>query len=99
MKMVPINRMAQMMVTMLAEFSLTERSAIQQILASGYKKHFASGGRVGRIKGEGMSNENVLEKHKDLVKYLNKGRSIRGTAAFVGKSTRTVQKVKKLILH
>ena len=94
-----INPLAQMMVTMLAEFSRAERSAIQQRLASGYKKHLASGGKVGRIKGEGMSNENVLEKHKDVVKYLSKGRSIRETATLVGKSTRTVQKVKKLLLH
>ncbi len=90
-----INPMAQMMVTMLAEFSRAERSAIQQRLASGYKKYLASGGRVGRIKGEGMSKENLLDKHKDVVKYLNKGRSIRETATLVGKSTRTVQKVKK----
>lgn len=92
-----INPMAQMMVTMLAEFSRAERSAIQQRLASGYKKHLAAGGKVGRIKGDGMSQEEILDKHKDIVKYLKKGRSIRETATLVGKSTRTVQKVKKLV--
>jgi DNA invertase Pin-like site-specific DNA recombinase len=92
-----INPMAQMMVTMLAEFSRAERSAIQQRLASGYKKHIAAGGKVGRIKGEGMSTDALIEKHRDIVKYLNKGRSIRETATLVGKSTRTVQKIKKLV--
>lgn len=94
-----INPMAQMMVTMLAEFSRAERSAIQQRLASGYKKHLASGGRVGRIKGEGMSSDALIEKHKDIVKFLNKGRSIRETATLVGKSTRTVQKIKRLVTN
>lgn len=92
-----INPMAQMMVTMLAEFSRAERSAIQQRLSSGYKRHLEAGGKVGRIKSEGMSSDALLEKHKDIVKYLNKGRSIRETATLVGKSTKTVQKIKRLL--
>lgn len=90
-----INPMAQMMVTLLAEFSRTERVAIQQRLASGYKKHIADGGKVGRYKGVSMSNEELLNKHKDITKYLKKGRSIRETAKLVSKSTRTIMKVKK----
>jgi DNA invertase Pin-like site-specific DNA recombinase len=92
-----INSMAQMMVTMLAEFARTERASIQQRLASGYKKHLDNGGRVGRIPGIGMETEALLDKHKDIVKYLKKGRSVRETASIVKKSTRTVQKLKKLI--
>lgn len=94
-----INPMAQMMVTMLAEFSRAERSSIQQRLASGYKKHIASGGRIGRIKGVKMENSTLLEKHKEIVKYLKKGRSIRETATLVDKSTRTVLKVKKALFY
>lgn len=89
-----INPMAQILVTLLAEFSRAERSAIQQRLISGYKKHIESGGRVGRIKGISMENSQLLEKHKEIVKYLKKGRSIRETATMVKKSTRTVLKVK-----
>ena len=84
-----------MMCTMLAEFSRAERSAIQQRLTSGYKKHLAAGGRVGRIKGVAMESSLLLTKHKETVKYLRKGRSIRETAKLVKQSTRTVQKVKK----
>jgi DNA invertase Pin-like site-specific DNA recombinase len=90
-----INPMVQMMVTLLAEFSRAERSAIQQRLSSGYRKHIDSGGKVGRISGVKMENSQLLEKHKEIVKYLRKGRSIRETALLVGKSTRTVLKVKK----
>ena len=93
-----INPMAQMMCTMLAEFSRAERAAIFQRLASGYKKHISSGGHVGRIKGVTMEDEKLLEKHKEVVKYLKKSRSIRETATLVGKSTRTVLKVKKAML-
>ena len=38
-----VNAMAQMMVTMLAEFARTERASIQQRLASGYRKHLKNG--------------------------------------------------------
>jgi DNA invertase Pin-like site-specific DNA recombinase len=93
-----INPMAQMMCTMLAEFSRAEKSAIQQRLTSGYKKHRADGGRVGRIKGVTMESSLMLEKHKETVKFLKKGRSIRETALLVKQSTRTVQKVKKAMV-
>lgn len=89
-----INPMAQILVTLLAEFSRVERTAIQQRLASGYRKHIDSGGKVGRVKNVSMTKAQLLEKHKDILKYLNKGRSIRETAMMVGKSTRTVLKVK-----
>ena len=90
-----INPMAQMMCTMLAEFSRAERAAIQQRLASGYKRHLANNGRVGRIKGVSMGISQLLDKHKEIVKYLKKGRSIRETATLGGKSTRTVMKIKR----
>ena len=89
-----INPMAQMMCTMLAEFARAERAGIHQRLVSGYKKHLASGGRVGRIKGSKLERNLFLDKHKEIIKYLKKGRSIRETAKLVSKSTKTVLKVK-----
>lgn len=93
-----INPMAQMMVTMLAEFARTERASIQQRLASGYRKHISNGGHVGRLQGVVMENQQLLDKHKDIVKYLKKGRSIRETAALTSRSTRTVQKIKTALI-
>ena len=92
-----VNPMAQMMVTMLAEFARTERAAIQQRLASGYKKHLNEGGKVGRVKGVTMDTTELLDKHKDVIKYLNKSRSIREISTLTNKSTRTIQKVKRLL--
>lgn len=93
-----LNPMSQLMVTMLAEFSRTERAIIQQRLESGYRRHLKRGGSVGRKKGVGMSASELLTKHKEVVKYLNKGRSIRETATLTSTSTRTVQKVKKNLI-
>jgi len=92
-----VNPMAQMMVTMLAEFARTERAAIQQRLSSGYKKHINDGGKVGRVKGVTMDTTELLDKHKDVIKYLNKSRSIREISIITNKSTRTIQKVKRLL--
>jgi len=94
-----LNPMSQLMVTMLAEFSRTERALIQQRLESGYRKHLKNGGAVGRKKGVTMTKEQLLDKHKEVVKYLRKGRSVRETATLSSVSTRTVQKVKKSLLE
>ena len=93
-----LNPMSQLMVTLLAEFSRTERALIQQRLASGYRKHLLNGGKVGRRKGVGMTDADLLRKHTDIVKYLRKGRSIRETATLSSTSTRTVQKIKKILV-
>lgn len=90
-----LNPMSQLMVTMLAEFSRTERALIQQRLESGYRKHIKNGGAVGRKRGSNMTASQLLDKHKEVVKYLKKGRSVRETATLASVSTRTVQKVKK----
>ncbi|WP_026914580.1 recombinase family protein [Christiangramia portivictoriae] len=92
-----LNPMSQLMITLLAEFSRTERALIQQRLESGYRKHIKNGGKVGRKIGVSMSNSEYLNKHHLVVKYLNKGRSIRETALLSSKSTRTVQKVKNIL--
>lgn len=94
-----VNAMAQMMITLLAEFARTERVAIHQRLESGYKKFRNDGGIVGRKTGSIESRSNFLIKHNDAVKLLNKGMSIRNVASLTEKSTKTIQKVKNLINH
>lgn len=94
-----LNPMSQLMVTMLAEFSRTERALIQQRLESGYRRHLKNGGKVGRKKGVGMSTTDYLKKHQNVVKYLTKGRSIRETAVLTSTSTKTVQKVKRVMIQ
>jgi DNA invertase Pin-like site-specific DNA recombinase len=92
-----VNPMAQMMITLLAEFSRTERTAIQQRLSSGYKKYRNDGGKVGRKSGSTESKDEFLKKHNDVVKLLKKNTSIRNISKLTEKSTKTIQKVKNLI--
>jgi DNA invertase Pin-like site-specific DNA recombinase len=92
-----VNPMAQMLVTMLAEFARSERAAIRSRLSSGYRRWVDAGHRAGRVKGVTMDTDQLKEKHKEIIKYLNKGRSIREVATLTSKSTRTVLKVKKAL--
>ena len=39
--------------------------------------------------------QELQEKHKEIIKYLKKGRSIREISTLTSKSTRTILKVKK----
>ena len=92
-----INPMAKFMIMILSEFAENERLNIKQRLQSGYNQYRNNGGKVGRKTGTKENQEQFLEKHKDIVKLLKKGLSIRNVATLTSKSTKTVQKVKKFI--
>ncbi len=80
-----------------AAFAEMELRQTQQQLNSGRTKYIASGGRLGRSKDSKETSEQTLEKHKDVVKYLKQGQSIRNTMTLTDKSTDTVQKVKQIL--
>jgi DNA invertase Pin-like site-specific DNA recombinase len=92
-----IKPMAKFMIMILSEFAENERLNIKQRLQSGYKQYRDGGGKVGRKTGAKENQEQFLEKHKDIQKLLKKEMSIRNVATLTGKSTKTVQKVKKFI--
>jgi DNA invertase Pin-like site-specific DNA recombinase len=89
------NNMVQTMLSIASTFANMELSLIQQRLSSGRKKFIADGGKLGRSIGSVKSNDTLLKEHSDIVKFLNKGQSIRNTMVLTGKSSGTVQKVKK----
>lgn len=86
---------SKLMITMLAEFSAMERTQIAQRMQSGYKNYVSNGGKVGRTKGDTKDKEQLKEDHADIIRLLNKNLSIRNIAKITGKSTTTIQKVKK----
>lgn len=86
---------SKLMITMLAEFSAMERTQIAQRMQSGYKNHLANGGKVGRTKGDTKDKEQLKEDHADIIRLLNKSLSIRNISKITGKSTTTIQKIKK----
>ena len=91
------NPVARMLLTVLGLGAELERKNIVSRLNSGRQLAIERGVQLGRPVGSGMSDEELLQKYPTVVKRLNKGLSIRDTAAACDVSTFTVQKVKKAI--
>jgi DNA invertase Pin-like site-specific DNA recombinase len=91
------NPLAQFMVSLLGSVAALERQQIRTRMESGYRAYRDKGGRVGRKSGSTEDPSIVLEKHREAVKLLKQGYSVRKVAKLTDKSPATVQKVKKLI--
>ncbi len=52
------------------------------------------GVKLGRPEGSTLATADLLAKHKDIVRQLKEGQSVRNTAKIVGKGMSTVQRVK-----
>lgn len=89
------NPVAKMLLTVLGLGAELERKNIISRLNSGRQLAIERGVQLGRPVGSGMTDEELLQKYPTVVKRLNKGLSVRDTAAACDVSTFTVQKVKK----
>jgi DNA invertase Pin-like site-specific DNA recombinase len=85
------------MVQILVSVSEMEKTQIRQRIKSGYDNHLANGGKVGRNLGYRKDNTLLLDEHKDAVKLLKQGYSVRKVMKLTDKSSGTIQKLKKLI--
>ena len=92
-----INPLSQFMIQILTSVSQMERSQIRQRIKSGYDSFRKNGGKVGRKNGFTKDTETLLNQHKDVVKFLRQGQSVRNTMKLTGKSSGTVQKIKKIL--
>ena len=92
-----INPLSQFMIEILNSVSTMERTAIRQRVKSGYDFYRKNGGKVGRKEGYKKDDEAILAEHKDAVKLLKQGLSVRKVMKLTDKSSGTIQKVKKLI--
>lgn len=90
------NPAASIMFSLLAELGREERETLVSRIKSGIENSRRRGVQIGRPKGSTESDADILGKHKDIIKLLNRGVSIRHIASLTSKSTTTVQKVKKL---
>jgi DNA invertase Pin-like site-specific DNA recombinase len=93
------NPLAQFMVSLLGSVAALERQQIRTRMESGYRAYREKGGRVGRKLGSTVAPPILLEKHREAVKLLKQGYSVRKVAKLTDKSPATVQKVKKLITN
>jgi DNA invertase Pin-like site-specific DNA recombinase len=92
-----INPMSQFLIQILTSVSEMEKTQIRQRIKSGYESYRKNGGKVGRKEGFKKDNETLLTEHKDVVKLLKQGYSIRKTMKLTDKSSGTIQKIKKII--
>ncbi|MEY2692706.1 MAG: Transposon gamma-delta resolvase [Bacteroidota bacterium] len=91
------NAMVQTMLSIASTFASMELSLIQERLNSGRAKYIRDGGTLGRKVGSTKDDSKLLNEHADIVKFLRQGHSVRNTMKLTGKSSGTVQKVKKLM--
>lgn len=94
-----VNTLSQFMIQILTSVSEMEKSTIRQRVKSGYDNFIKNGGKVGRKEGFKKDDELLLTEHKDVVKLLKQGFSVRKVMKLSDKSSGTVQKIKKLLAN
>ena len=87
------NPAAGIMLALLAEMGRAEVETLRERIKSGLAEARRKGQKLGRKPGK-MPAADLLEKHKDVVKLLRGGHSIRHTRKITGKGFSTVQRVK-----
>ena len=91
------NLITKTMLQIGASFSEMELRQTKQRLNSGRVKYIAAGGRLGRKPDSKLTQEDFLIKHKDIVKHLKQGQSVRAIMKLTLKSSGTITKVKRTI--
>ena len=92
-----INPLSQFMVQILSSVSQMEGTQIRQRIKSGYDNFRTNGGRVGRKEGYRKTDNDLLTEHRDIVKYIKQGLSVRNIMKITDKSNGTIQKIGKLL--
>jgi len=88
------NPSAAILFSVLSVQAREERDTLVDRIRSGQR---SSSKFIGRPKGTTMSERELLERHRDIQRLVRRGSSIRHISRIVGKSTTTVQKIKKLM--
>ena len=87
----------KLIVSVLANISEMERTTLRERQLEGIEQAKKRGVYKGREKGTTETKEEVLEKYKEVVRFLRMKKSLRDTASRCGVSLGTVQKVKMLV--
>jgi DNA invertase Pin-like site-specific DNA recombinase len=88
------NPAAGIMLALLSEMARAEKETLVDRINSGLAEARRKGVLLGRPKGSGLAASELLEIHKDVVKQLKAGQSVRNAAKITGKGASTVQRVK-----
>lgn len=90
------NPAAGIMLALLAEMARSEVEILRERINSGLDEARRKGVKLGRPQGSKLNREVLLQNHRDIVRQLKDGQSVRNTAKITGKGISTVQRVKKL---
>ena len=88
------NPAAGIMLALLAEIARNESETLRERIKSGLALARNRGVILGRRKGTTLTRDEFLQRHKDILRQLKAGQSIRNVAKIVGKGISTVQRVK-----
>ena len=88
------NPAAGIMLALLAEMARGEIETLRERIKSGLAEARRKGVRLGRPEGTTMEPEAFRKKHRDILRQLKAGQSIRNAAKITGKGISTVQRVK-----
>jgi DNA invertase Pin-like site-specific DNA recombinase len=88
------NPAAGVMLALLAEMARGEAETLRERIKSGLAEARRKGQTLGRPTGSGLDSASLLEKHKDVVRLLKDGQSVRHAAKIAGKGVSTIQRVK-----
>jgi len=91
------NPAAGIMLALLAEIARSEVETLRERIKSGLAAALRKGKKLGRRAGTKDSRAEMLEKHKDIVRLLRAGQSIRNAAKISGKGVSTVWRVKEVM--
>ncbi len=91
------NPAASIMFALLAEMARNELETLKARIHSGLEEARRRGKTLGRPKGSRLAPDAFLAKHKDIVRRLKAGHSVRDTAKLTGKGVSTVQRVSKAL--
>ena len=87
----------KLIVSVLANISEMERTTLWERQLEGIEEAKKRGSYKGREKGTTESKEEVLDKYKEVARFIRLGKSLRDVASRCDVSLGTVQKVKRLI--
>jgi DNA invertase Pin-like site-specific DNA recombinase len=87
----------RLLVTIMSDLARMESEQLSYRIKSGLEERKRKGLAIGRQYGTNESKHKFLEKHKNVIKYLKDGESVRWIATKLKVSPTTVMKVKKVI--
>lgn len=88
------NPAAGIMLALLAEMARAEKETLVERINSGLAEARRKGVKLGRPEGSSYDTARILSEHKDIVKALKAGQSVRNAAKITKKGASTVQRVK-----